>query len=102
MLSLRCTAIDIDLLGYCKECAAWLYLLEGSTNPKKITRVIHWGAAKLEIPYFLVFHNKETVTSARRGGQGGTIYDEPAFRAELNQLRIEHARVCKLPPLSNG
>lgn len=50
----ECTAIDIDLLGYCRTCREGLYLIESTTNPDKYHTVLQRHAARAETPGFVV------------------------------------------------
>ena len=51
-------AIDVDLLGYCGQCARPLYLLEASTNPHHGMRVLNMLGDLSQTPAHLVLHDR--------------------------------------------
>jgi hypothetical protein len=99
----QCTAIDVDLGGYCEKCYAWLYFIEASETEAKPTGLVqrlalHSGAVAL-----LIIHGSGEVLRARRVHPDRTGWmTEPQLRSYIRMIRqahkVQHAQPSVAPP----
>lgn len=61
-----CSAIDIDLMGFCRKCSEPLYLIEAAETEQKSTRVVERLGLLAGIPALLVVHAGGLIRKAKR------------------------------------
>ena len=89
------TAIDVDLMGYCRSCNAPLYIIEASSRSNKPTSVIQSLARRAGVPACLVVHTDRITEWRRVGGSdptsiGGGWNAPETLGAYLDGLRRFH------------
>jgi hypothetical protein len=97
------TAIDVDLLGYCRSCSAPLYIIEASESRTKPTTVIQRLAERCMVPAILIVHRQGRITEAKRVGGIDPTTSWPKDRwmtfAEiapyLDAIRADHKAVVR-------
>ena len=86
----NCHAIDLDLVGICEDCRAWLYLIEGATYWDKPTTAIRWAANTLNIPAFLVVGRDDDIEGGMMIMPKRKRYDPDALADVLLKIRKYH------------
>lgn len=91
----NCQAIDLDLIGMCEICRAWLYLIEGATHWNKPTAALRWGARKLGIPAFLIVGRNDVLEGGRLLVPRYKVYTPDELAEALIAIRGHHHRKCR-------
>lgn len=92
-------AIDLDLMGACRRCRQPLYLIESTTNPNKPSSILLRLAQRADIPAFVIYHDTEHITSAKRIYPSHKIYGDAIqvqmalVVARLMHMNDHHAEV---------
>ena len=83
-------AIDLDLMGCCHLCREPLYLIEATTNPEKGYSILRRLALRSNLPGFVVYHDREQVTSALHINDGRR-FNREGFEQVIHKIRQHHA-----------
>lgn len=94
-------AIDIDILGYCRQCIMPLYVVEATrSRNRKESSVCERVGAMLAVPVWVVYQDKDgrhdgqiLVDERNRRGNLGWL-PEPEVWQMLQTLREEHRSGC--------
>lgn len=82
-------AIDLDLMGCCHICRTPLYLIEATTNPQKGFSIMRRLSEMARVPAFVVYHDREQVTSAMHVSDGRT-FNREQYEQVIHKIRRHH------------
>ena len=98
-----CWAIDLDLMGACRQCREPLYLIESSTNPEKATSILSRLAVRADLPALLVLHRDgeivggKVVHAPRNPLDHRRLCGEGEVRRCIEVIRHRHLSECQRP-----
>lgn len=83
-------AIDLDLFGVCHSCRQPLYMIEGSSDPKKATSILQALSRRTGTPGLLMLSEDSVFTRWRLVGEPGDWQDPAAAVKYLTLVRRAH------------